>query len=298
MIARGGSDSIYTIFITLYSWVHIIYRSSALIAIMQQIFDHQLLTKHRNRAANMPPNGADFLWQECADRLIDKLSDIQRRFPKVLDLGCHQGQLKSRLQHRFGIETIIACDASGQMLNAAESPKLIADPEWLPFAPESIDLVVSIGSLHWVNDVPGCLTQIARALKPDGLFIGMLAGGESLIELRTSMHHAMQETTGGISPRLSPMMDMPDAGSLLQRAEFALPVVDREQIIVNYSHPLKLMHDLRSMGQTNALLQRSKKMLRRSTITHACDYYLDHFPANGSGVKATFDLLTLTGWKS
>jgi ubiquinone/menaquinone biosynthesis C-methylase UbiE len=265
---------------------------------MYAIFDHHLLTKHRNRAANMPPNGADFLWQECADRLIDKLSDIQRRFPKVLDLGCHQGQLKTRLQHRFGIETIIACDASSHMLNAAEFPKLIADPEWLPFAPESFDLVLSIGTLHWVNDVPGCLAQIVRILKPDGLFIGMLAGGESLIELRASMHDAMEKTTGGISPRLSPMMDIPDAGSLLQRAGFALPVVDREQIIIDYSHPIKLMHDLRAMGQTNALLHRSNKMLRRSTMTHACNYYLDHFPASGGEVTATFDLLTLTGWKS
>lgn len=263
---------------------------------MQPIFDRKLLNAHRDRAARMPAPDADFLWQECAERLIEKLSDITRRFPMTLDLGSHHGKLRNLLQGRFGIETIIQTESSEAMLHLTSSPKIRMNEEWLAFKSESFHLVISLNSLQWINDLPGTLKQIFRILKPDGLFIAMIPGGETLIELKNAFYEAMETTTGGITPRFSPMVDVPDAGSLLQRAGFALPVVDREQIMVSYSHPLKLLRDLRAMGQTNALLARPHP-LTRSTLIAMSKIYTAKFPDSEGNIRATFDLLTATGWK-
>lgn len=261
------------------------------------IFDRNLLNAHRTRAAIDSIDGSDFLWKECADRLVDKLGDINRKFPVALDLGCHHGALHGPLRNHFDIETIIHAERNAEMLTHAPSPKIIMDEEWLAFRENSVNLVISIGSLQWVNDLPGTLKQIFHILKPDGLFLCMFPGGDTLIELKTALHEAMQRTTGGLSPRSSPMIDVPDAGALLQRAGFELPVVDREHITVSYPHPLKLLHDLRAMGQTNALIHRASKPLTRNTLLKMSEIYAEHFSDAEGNVLATFDMLTLTGWK-
>ena len=183
----------------------------------------------------------DFLLREVADRLADCLLDIKRDFPLALDLGCHGGQLAEVLAGRGGIGEMVQCDLSHKMVAGASGPRLVADEEALPFANGQFDLVASVLSLHWVNDLPGTFSQIRRALKPNGLFLCAVLGAGSLDELRQAMLAAEIEVRGGASPRVSPFMDARDAGSLLQRAGFALPVVDTDRIVLSYPDPFALM---------------------------------------------------------
>ncbi|MBX9633820.1 MAG: methyltransferase domain-containing protein, partial [Magnetospirillum sp.] len=195
-----------------------------------RIFDRSLLRKRRDRAA--PEFAAhDFLVREMAERLADRLTDVTRRFPLALDLGCHTGEIADTLMGRGGIETLVQCDLSPRMAAKAATnghPALAADEEWLPFADASFDLVISCLSLHWVNDLPGTLLQIRRVLKPDGLFLCAMLGGETLKELRQALSEAEMAEENGWSPRVSPFADVRDLGGLLQRAGFALPVVDAD----------------------------------------------------------------------
>ncbi len=224
----------------------------------------------------------EFLLCEMMERLTDRLPDISRRFPRVLDVSAKHGVLAGYLPALAGVETL----ENGLLNN-----------EVLDVAPNSFDLVVACGSLHWVNDLPGVLIQMQRALKPDGLFLAMMPGGETLGELRTSFEAAEMELSGGISPRISPFVDIRDAGGLLQRAGFSLPVVDSERLDVQYPHPLKLLHELRQMGQTNALIQSRKTFTPRALMMRMSEYYTQHFAAEEGRVHATFELLTLTAWK-
>ena len=292
-----------------------------------QIFDRLRVRRHRDRAANASSDYT-FLLREMAQRLADRLPDIKRSFPVALDLGAHNGLLAEYVKGAGGIETLVQADLSEQMIRSIPSPlggglgwgraeapsaqcpppnlppngggvyKLVADEELLPFAPQSFDLVMSAGSLHWVNDVPGTLIQIHRILKPGGLFLAILPGGETLKELRQSFEKTEIESSGGLSPRISPFIDVKDAGSLLQRAGFAEPVTDSEILTVAYADPLKLLHDLRGMGETNAMLASSKRFTKRSLILSALDYYRDHFSDAHKRVSATFEFVTLTAWKS
>jgi NADH dehydrogenase [ubiquinone] 1 alpha subcomplex assembly factor 5 len=263
------------------------------------IFDRSLLRKRRDRAARHFPSH-DFLVREAAERLADRLDDILRAFPVALDLGCHTGELAETLGKRGGIETLVQCDLSPAMARQAARPgriTLAADEEWLPFADDSFDLVLSCLSLHWVNDLPGALVQIRRVLKPDGLFLAVMLGGDTLTELRQSLADAEISVEGGLSPRVSPMADVRDLGGLLQRAGFALPVADSDHLIVSYADPMRLLADLRGMGETNAVALQRKGLTRRATLFTALARYQERFADGAGRMPATFQLLSMTAWK-
>lgn len=259
------------------------------------LFNRAVVRLHRERAAAILDEH-DFLLREVALRLVDRLDDVRRGFPRVLDLGCHTGQIGCLLEGRGGLESVVQCDPSPAMARRAGGLALAADEEALPFAEGVFDLVISCLGLHWVNDLPGALIQARRALKPDGLFLAALFGGETLKELRASLAAAEVALENGLSPRVSPFVTMEDAGNLLQRAGFALPVVDLDTITVSYGQPLRLLTDLRGMGETNALLERRRSFTRRSTLLDALErYHATHADANGR-VPATFQVLFLTAW--
>ncbi|MFQ5984497.1 MAG: methyltransferase domain-containing protein [Alphaproteobacteria bacterium] len=259
------------------------------------VFDRHALRRRRDRtAATLAEH--DFLLSEVADRLADRLADINRRFPVALDLGCHDGQLGKALDERGGVKRLVQADLSRKMLEHAKGLRLVADEEVLPFAPASFDLVTSLLSLHWVNDLPGALIQIREALRPDGLFLAATLGGETLWELRQALARAELDEEGGVSPRVSPFVDVRDAGMLLQRAGFALPVVDIDRIRITYADALTLMRELRGMGETNVMGERRKGFTRRSTLFAAAAAYRDQFADTAGRVPATFEVLYLTGW--
>jgi NADH dehydrogenase [ubiquinone] 1 alpha subcomplex assembly factor 5 len=270
------------------------------------VFNRRAVRQHRDRAA-AGLKAHDFLLCETAARLLDRLDDIKRDFPLAVDLGCHGGELARTVNGRGGIDTLVCCDLSPRMAalaNAQDGPKigpqgglgLSADEEALPFAPASLDLILSNLSLHWVNDLPGALVQIRQALKPDGLFLACMLGGATLQELRSALYQAETEIEGGLSPRFSPLADVRDLGNLLQRAGFALPVSDFETITVSYAHPLKLLHDLRGMGESNANSERRLSFSRRATLFRAMEIYSENFADADGRVPATFEVITLTAW--
>jgi SAM-dependent methyltransferase len=215
------------------------------------IFDRRLLRERRRRAIALVP--ADFLLARVADDLAERLSTVLRRFDFAADLGTPGDHVRRALATSGNVGTVVGVDP----LASSSSAAIIADEEALPFRDGSLDLVVSALALHFVNDLPGTLIQIRRALKPDGLFLAALLGGETLIELRQAFAQAEAEIEGGISPRVAPFPDLRDLGALLQRAGFALPVADVERLTVRYPTVFSLMHDLRRMGATNALIARS-----------------------------------------
>jgi NADH dehydrogenase [ubiquinone] 1 alpha subcomplex assembly factor 5 len=258
------------------------------------VFDRRVLRLRRGRMAPALP-GFDFLIREAALRLVERLGDVRRQFPLALELGCHTGQLAAVLRGNAQVGRLIQADLSDDMVRHAPGPRLVADEEALPFGPGSLDLVISCFSLHWVNDLPGTLAQIRYALKPDGLFLAIMPGGATLFELREALTRAELEIVGGAGPRVSPFVDVRDAGMLLQRAGFALPVADVETVTVTYDHPLKLMAELRGMGEANALVQ-GGRALDRTTLWRACEIYKELFGDGAQRIPATFQLLTLSGW--
>jgi SAM-dependent methyltransferase len=262
------------------------------------IFDRTQVRRQRDRAA-VSLADHDFLLQESADRLCDRLEDVARGFPRALDIGCHGGELSQRLAGRFGIETLVSCDLSPKMAALAATNGALtvaADEETLPFAEGRFDLVVSNLSLHWVNDLPGALLQIRRILKPDGLFIASLLGGETLKEWRQAMMEAELAEEDGVSPRVSPFVDVRDAGGLMQRAGFALPVADIDPVNVTYGNPMTLLADLRGMGEGNAVKTRRKGFTRRGTFARALSLYQERFADHEGRLPASFQILTMTGW--
>ncbi|MCA0200397.1 MAG: methyltransferase domain-containing protein [Proteobacteria bacterium] len=264
-----------------------------------QVFDRKLVQRRRERAA---PGfaGADFLIRESAARLADRLLDVTRSFPVALDLGCHTGALGEELRASPKIGTLFQADFSPAMARAATQgngrPAVCADEETLPFAPQSLDLVLSNLSLHWVNDLPGALSQIRLALKPDGLLLATLFGTETLKELRSVLIDAEIEIAGGTAPRVSPFTDVRDAGNLLTRAGFALPVVDAETVTVTYSDMFKLMADLRAMGETNTVLERRRVPTRRDVLLRAAALYAERFSDVRGRIVASFQIITMTAW--
>ena len=263
------------------------------------VFNRRTVRRHRDRAAAHFFE-YDFLFREVAERLLDRLDDVKRSFPLALDLGCHDGTLGRLIEGRGGIETLVQCDLSPAMAERAAAngagPVLAGDEEAQPFAPGTFDLVLSNLSLHWVNDLPGALIQARRALKPDGLFLATLLGGDTLNELRRALTEAELAEEGGASPRVSPMADLRDVGDLLARAGFALPVADCDTLTVSYPTPLKLMGDLRGMGETNAVAERRKTVSRRTTLLEAAARYGLLFEDTDKRVPATFQVFTLTAW--
>lgn len=222
-----------------------------------------------------------------------------RDFPVAVDLSARRGAFAAALADseaagRVGV--LIEADLSAAMLAGRGGPRLVADEERLPFAPGSLDLIVSTLGLHWTNDVVGALIQVRRALKPDGLFLGAFLGGSTLTELRQALTDAEGEILGGAGSRVSPFADSRDAAGLLQRAGFALPVADVDRVNVSYEHPLKLLADLRAMGETNVLADRHPRVLTRALLARASEIYAERFAGADGRVGATFEIVTLTGW--
>lgn len=268
-----------------------------------EVFDRQSLRLHRDRAAATLTEH-DFLLREVGERLLDRLGDITRDFPLALDLGCHHGMIADLLAAGAAggttVGTLVQADLSLPLARlAAEKggPTLVADEEALPLAPGSLDLVVSLLSLHWVNDLPGALLQIGQALKPDGLFLAAMIGGNSLAALRSALMEAEVEIEGGASPRVSPFADLRDMGGLLQRAGFALPVSDVDSITVSYPSALALMKELRGMGESNASKERRRSTMRRETLMRAAALYQERFGDGDGRIPAVFDIIYLTGWR-
>jgi SAM-dependent methyltransferase len=262
---------------------------------VQHIFDRQLLVRRRDRAAGAIA-AHDFLLARVADDLVERLAAINRTFPVAASIGAYHGLLGRRLRRLPGIELVTDVEASGRLLAQCEGPRLQADEEALPFAEQSLDLVVSGLALQLVNDLPGTLIQIRRALKPDGLLLAALLGGATLTELRTAFLIAEEELEGGASPRVAPFADVRDLGGLLQRAQFALPVVDSDTVTVTYRDPLALMLELRATGASNALAERSRRPLRRATLARAVEVYRERFGLPDGRVRATFEIITMTAW--
>jgi len=262
------------------------------------IFDRRLVRQRRDRAARRT-GAVPYLFAEASERLAERLEDMARVFPQALDLGCRHGALASVMRGRGGIESLVQCDLSPAMARRARTtgwPALAADEEALPFAEQAFDLVFSSLALHWVNDVPGALLQIRRSLRPDGLFLGAFLGGGTLRELRAMLLDAEVAVEGGASPRVSPFIDIRDAGNLLQRAGFALPVADADTLTVMYPDALALMRDLRVLGESNALHERRRTFTRRETLAHAAAIYGERYGLADGRVPATFEIVTLTAW--
>jgi NADH dehydrogenase [ubiquinone] 1 alpha subcomplex assembly factor 5 len=257
---------------------------------MIEVFDRKLLRLRRDRAAGKIDQ-YDFLFKEVADRLMERLDVVKKELPVIVDLGGAHGKLTQKLKQRAGTQQVIRMDTSFSM-----KPDVVADEEFLPFRTESLDAVISNLHLHWVNDLPGALLQIKQALKPDGLFLTALLGAETLKELRQCLMEAELSISGGASPRVSPFIDSHDMGALMQRAGFALPVVDSDIITVHYSNALKLMQDLRGMGATNATYNRLMKPTRRGVIMEAARIYHEKFADKERRVPATFQIIYAIGW--
>lgn len=260
------------------------------------IFDRVSVRRHRDRAA--PRFAAHrVLFDEVEEILAERIGDLKRPATRILDLGAHDGRLAARLANGAG-SFVCAADLSFRFAARQPVPAVAGDEEWLPFAPESFDLILSNLSLHWVNDLPGALAQIRHALKPEGLFLASLFGGATLIELRSCLLDAELEISGGVSPRLSPSLDLQTASVLLQRAGFALPVTDHETFTLSYPDMFTLMRDVRGMGEANAHAQRLKHGSRRAVFTRAAQLYRERHGDAAGRIPATFDIVVLHGWKS
>jgi SAM-dependent methyltransferase len=251
------------------------------------IFDRALLRLRRRRAIALGP--ATFLLDRVASDIADRLAAVLRRFELAVDLGTPGGAVRTALAGLGSVGTIITA-------NVDSASTVVADEEALPFGDATLDLVVSALALQFVNDLPGVLIQIRRALKPDGLFVAALLGGDTLTELRQSFAEAESDVEGGVSPRVAPFADLRDLGALLQRAGFALPVTDTDRLIVRYDNVFALMHDLRRMGATNALYARSRKPLRRATLIRMVEIYGNRFTDADGRIRATFEVVWLSGW--
>ncbi|PHZ84269.1 methyltransferase domain-containing protein [Paremcibacter congregatus] len=256
-----------------------------------KIFDRAQLRHNRDQAVKTY-DAHNFLIQEVADRLYDKYLDINRNFNRIVDLGCHGGEMAGRIADK----NVVQQDLSLGMVQQARGLRVQADEEALPYQPGSLDLVLSNLSLHWINDLPGCLYQIKHSLKPDGLFLGSLFGGETLTELRQCLTKAEVNLRGGLSPRVSPFMTVQDAGGLLQRAGFSLPVVDTDRITVTYENAFKLMQELKAMGEANILIKRFQGLSSRAVMMEAARLYQEKFVDDRGRIVVTFDIIYLMGW--
>jgi SAM-dependent methyltransferase len=267
-------------------------------AVAPKIFDRRLLRVRRDRiaAAGTDQSFPDFLLQRVADDFAERLLFVRREFPIAVSLGAYHGLLSSRLESLPTIGRFVDVEPSYPLLKRRSGWKVAAEEEALPFAAGSLDLVVSGLSLQFVDDLPGAVVQINRALKPDGLFLGALLGGETLRELREAWILAEDDLMGGASPRVAPFADVRELGGLLQRAGFALPVADNDVIEVTYSSPLALMEELKAMAASNPLVERRRTPVTRDLLLRAAEIYQERYGLPNGRVPATFEIVTLTGW--
>ena len=242
------------------------------------LFDRAMLRMRQHRALRDEP--ATFLLDRVTEDMEERLHAVLRDFAEVADIWTPGEVLRAPSRDRF--KSVAHIDLS--------------DQETLPLQPESLDLVVSALAFQFVNDLPGVLAQIRRALKPDGLLLAAMIGGDTLTELRQSFAAAEAELEGGVSPRVAPSADLRDIGALLQRAGFALPVTDVDRVVVRYDSAFALMHDLRSMGSTNILVERRRMPTRRATMLRMAQVYAERFADPDGRIRATFDVIWLSGW--
>lgn len=254
-----------------------------------EVFDRGAVRRHRDRAARTVGAVADVL-RDAAERLLDRLDDTTRTYARALDVG-GRGVVAPLLRAR-GIE-VVSCDLSPAMAAINGGLAVAADEEFLPFAPESFDLVVASLSLHWVNDVPGALIQLRQSLRPGGLLLASLPALGTLTELRQALTEAEAALSGGAAPRVSPFADLRDCAALLQRAGFALPVADVEELRLLYAEPLALLRDLRAAGETNALRERDRSVPPRALFPAA----LAALPEADGRLAVTLRLAFMTGWR-
>ena len=253
------------------------------------VFDRALLRRRLARARRL--GFESFLIDRVAADLAERLGAVLRQFGRAVDLGTPTEGVRAALAGNGAVETLVAAAPV-----ARAQPAVVADEEALPFRDASLDLIVSALTLQLVNDLPGTLAQIRRALKPDGLFLAAMLGGDTLTELRQSFAAAEVEIEGGISPRVAAFADVREMGALLQRAGLALPVTDVERVVVRYSSPFRLMDELRRMGATNALAERRRTPLRRATLNRMAEIYARRFADPDGRIRASFEIIWLSGW--
>lgn len=264
-----------------------------------RIFDSRAIRRHRDRAAPIFADHA-FLHEHVADGLLDRLADVTRQFDRVVEIGAQGGTLARRLTGTRGIRDYTAVEPAARpaaALRHIPGVRVVrAEEELPPLADNAADLILSLLALQGANDLPGALIQINRALRPDGLFLGAMLGGDSLAELREIMLAAEIEVSGGASPRVAPMVSLRDLGALMQRAGFALPVIDHDRVTVTYETPLKLIADLRGMGLTLATFTRNRAIPPRAFWPTVDALYRDRYGGADGRVPATFEILWALGW--
>ncbi|XP_061087671.1 arginine-hydroxylase NDUFAF5, mitochondrial isoform X1 [Conger conger] len=265
------------------------------------VFDRNMKRKQKNWASMLPDTQKyDYLRDEVGRRVADRVYDIARTFPLALDVGCGRNHIAEHLSKDI-VEKLFLTDISENALKQKKESEIpsrcvLADEEFLPFRANTFDLVVSSMSLHWINDLPGAFRQIQQALKPDGVFIGAMVGGETLYELRCSLQLAELEREGGFAPHVSPYTAVTDLGNLMGRAGFTMLTVDVDEIQVHYPGILEVMKDLQGMGESNCAWNR-KSMLHRDTLLAAAAIYQEMYGQEDGSVPATFEILYMIGWK-
>ncbi|XP_046355817.2 arginine-hydroxylase NDUFAF5, mitochondrial-like [Haliotis rufescens] len=265
------------------------------------VFDRKAKRIQKNRTALMEDYRVyEYLKEEIGYRVADRICDVKRKFGVAVDLGCGRGHVSKHIYSDM-VGTLYQCDMADRVLMQSElSPevpthRVIADEEYFPFKDNSLDMVVSSLSLHWVNDLPGCFRQVHNALKDDGVFIGSMFGGDTLFELRVSLQLAETEKEGGFAPHISPFTDVRDLGNLLTRSGYTMLTIDTDELVVNYPSMYELMQDLKGMGENNCSWNR-KPLLHRDTTAAAAAIYKD-MHGNEDGVPATFQIMYFIGWK-
>ncbi|MGD9501733.1 MAG: class I SAM-dependent methyltransferase [Methyloceanibacter sp.] len=259
------------------------------------LFDRKLLRARRGRFAP-EVTAHEFLLAHVAREIAERVALMLRPFPLGLDLGAYHGLLGRRVSQLPSVGSMIYAESALELARLCPRPALVCDEDLLPFKDASLNLVVSGLALHRVNDLPGALIQIRRALAPDGLFMAAALGAGALVELRRALIEAEEETRGGASPRVAPFGDVQDYGMLLQRAGFALPVADAETLTVSYASPRALMREVRVLGGGNVLVARTRRPLPRATLERAEAIYRERHGRPDGGVSATFEIIYLTGW--
>ncbi|EDV37971.1 uncharacterized protein Dana_GF13724 [Drosophila ananassae] len=276
---------------------------SSLTQTSQNIFDRNAKRLQKERAALSENVGLyDYLKEEVGFRLADRVFDIKREFKAAADIGCSRGYLSKHILAE-SVEHLTLTDSSASMLEQAQGTpglkmrKLVKDEETLDFEENSLDLVISSLSLHWVNDLPGCFANIKRSLKPDGVFIASMFGGDTLYELRCSLQLAELERKGGISPHISPFTQIRDIGSLLNRAGFTMLTIDTDELVIGYPSMFELMWDLKGMAENNAAFNRPVHLSRETMLAASAIYQELYAKPNENGVPATFQIIYFVGWK-
>ncbi|CUS12863.1 unnamed protein product [Tuber aestivum] len=275
-----------------------------------QVFNRQTKRLQRSRSAQNPTasRATDYLKSEISLRLIDRVQDIQRPLPHILDLGagaCHIARLlplgiSSRLEKLTCVDMsreLLYRDAELEFNDNLPIERVVADEEAPPFAEDTFDAVVSSLSMHWINDLPYTLSRINRILKPDAPFVAAMLGGDTLFELRTSLQLVELERRGGVSPRVSPLADVRDVGGLMQRAGFKLLTIDVDDVVVEFPDVFALMADLNAMGEGNAVLAREAGPIGRDMLMAAEGVYRELHGLEEGRLPATFRIIYMIGWK-